>query len=66
MGDSVKLTEREARRWVREHWADFIHLSDCPCGAPEEAANLWDSESKRIAARIAGRAALTKDRPDAR
>lgn len=47
-----KMTEREARKWVRQHWATFMLMADCPDKAPNEAANVFGEESRRLAGRL--------------
>lgn len=46
---------REARKWVREHWADLIKYSDM--GAVGDTGNdfieaVWDDECEKIAKRL--------------
>ena len=47
--------KREARRWVREHWADMVRQSDM--GAVADLGNdhidaVWGEECERIANRL--------------
>ncbi|MGO4741569.1 hypothetical protein AB4099_34020 [Bosea sp. 2KB_26] len=60
-----KSAKAEAKRWIREHWATFIRLSDPPAdhaGAkvPALALTLWPQECQRIAQQIDGSSALDR------
>ena len=49
------MTRREARQWIRGHWAQQIEWSDMPDLPPEyddAISEVWSDESARIAARI--------------
>jgi hypothetical protein len=51
--DALKaMTRREARAWVRKHWADWIEQQDVPYPCPIEAAEVWSDETRRIAHRV--------------
>ncbi len=43
------MTEREARKTVRKHWAEFILNAD---GPPPGTDAVWASENERIARRL--------------
>ena len=40
-----KIGKREARRIVREHWAEYIANADC---APEGGEDVWEEECARL------------------
>lgn len=52
------MTKREARKWVRRHWATFMNSADCPGleGMSEANANaiadVFGDESDRLARRL--------------
>lgn len=52
-GESVK-TRRQARKWVRNHWARFAASADLPDDPdmPSLAMEVWDDECQRIAHRL--------------
>jgi hypothetical protein len=52
MPNPTRLTKREARKWVRQHWAEFMRSADNPDGIPDEAAEVWSEECFRLAERI--------------
>lgn len=55
MGEAMlerKMTKRAARKWVRQHWATYMHGIDCPAECPEEVAEIWSEESRRLALRL--------------
>lgn len=65
------MTEHQARRWIREHWATFMWHADTPDGdVPELVHELWVEESRRMSSKLMpyskpkqyGRAALAKSR----
>lgn len=53
-----KMTKREARKWVRQHWATFMNSADCPGleGMSEEdadtVADVFVEESANLARRL--------------
>lgn len=57
----MKLTRREARRYVREHWATLIEQADLQFTAPEGVEEIWGDECEKTATRIRGRAALEQE-----
>lgn len=52
------MTRREARKWVRQHWATFMNSADCPGldGMSHADTNaiseVFTSESRRLARRL--------------
>ncbi len=48
-----RMTKREARRWVRLHWAAYMSAVNVPDPCPEEIAEVWRDECLRMADRIA-------------
>jgi len=46
------MTRQEARRWMRNHFAEYIDLSEPPDDAPPLVQELWRDETLRIASRI--------------
>ncbi|MGQ2942955.1 MAG: hypothetical protein ACT6Q7_03020 [Blastomonas fulva] len=47
--------KREARRWVRAHWADMVRNSDMGAVADldnEHLEEVWDDECRKIADRL--------------
>lgn len=47
-----KMTKVQARRWIREHFAEFIKHSDCQMDCPAEVYEIWGDETQKIAARL--------------
>lgn len=55
----ARLSKREARRWVRQHWQDFMRSADCP-DLPlddfgDSIADVFCEESRRLAERLSPR-----------
>lgn len=46
------MGKREARQWIREHFAEYVLLSDIGVDVPDAIANAWGDECERIANRI--------------
>lgn len=44
--------KREARKWIRKHWAEFIYQSDMQFDANEHIASVWKDECLKIANRL--------------
>lgn len=52
---SAPTNKREARQWIREHWADLIAYSDMGGVADLDNRNLddvWSDECAKIAQRL--------------
>jgi uncharacterized protein YbdZ (MbtH family) len=58
--------KREARQWVRTHWADLIYMADM--GGVGDLCNdhldaVWSDECQKIAARLAPRPTPSSPEP---
>lgn len=49
---AMMMTKREARKWVRQHWATYMDSADLPDGAPYEVFMVWSDESERLARKL--------------
>lgn len=49
---SKTMTRREARKWIREHYANWVFHSDCPGDMPEECNDVWQDEKVRCARKL--------------
>ena len=52
-----KLTQVQARMWIREHLAAYIENCDCAMGnapgdVPDEVFALWQDETRKAADRL--------------
>ena len=46
------MTKREAKKWIRQHWATLIWNMDCPHNCPDAVANIFGEESQKLAVRL--------------
>lgn len=47
------MTRREARIWIRQHFAGYVRMTDYASGDEDQViAEVWDDEIARISKRI--------------